>query len=124
MAHPGMTDRPPTRGEFELLRQIVAGQGARLETIDSSGTKGVAVVQAQMTDVVKDLAELKTEVNVRFDSAATGELQWHKDHLAMHEQERRDRVTGRRWLIGTAVAGMASMTAVLALLVDVLNHVH
>lgn len=119
-----MTEQSPSRGEFDLLRQIVAGQGQRLETIDSSGTKGVAVVQAQMTDVVKDLAELKTEVNVRFDSAAKGELQWHKDHLTMHEQEKRDRVTGRRWLIGTGVAGVASMAAVLALLVDVLHHVH
>jgi hypothetical protein len=115
-----MTDQAVSRGEFDLLRQMVGATAARVENIDGSGTKGVIVVQAQLADVVKDLAELKSdelrrahEVNERFDA-----------HARVHEQDQHDRVTGRRWLVGIGVAGIGSMGAVLTLLIDVLAHLH
>ena len=91
-----------TRGEFELLKQIVASNQARLEGIDQGGTKGVAVVQAQLIEVVKDLTELKAEVNMRFDA-----------HLREHAQETRDRAAARRWAIGSAIAALAVVVTLL-----------
>ena len=91
-----------TRGEFELLKQIVASNQARLEGIDSGGTKGVAVVQSQLTDVVKDLAELKGEVDKRFDA-----------HMREHALEAQARIAARRWAIGTAIAGLAIIVTLL-----------
>lgn len=108
-----MTDQAVSRGEFDLLRQIVSATQARVENIDTGGTRGVAVVQTQLIDVVKDLTELKAEVNSRFDA-----------HVRVHAQDQQNRVIGRRWLVGIGVAGLASMSAVITLLLDVLSHVH
>ena len=91
-----------TRGEFELLKQIVASNQARLEGIDSGGTKGVAVVQSQLVDVVKDLAELKAEVDKRFDV-----------HMREHVQEAKDRTAARRWAIGSFLAALAIVVSLL-----------
>lgn len=125
-----MTDQP-TRGEFDMLRQMVGTTQTRLETIDGTGTKGVAVVQAQLVDVVKDLADLKGEVNsrfaevgLRFDGMKADVDGQFTAHRRVHEQEARDRITGRRWLVGIGLAGLASMSAVITLLVDVLGHLH
>jgi hypothetical protein len=94
-----------TRGEFELLKSIVASNQSRLEGIDLGGTKGVAVVQTQLVDVVKDLAELKAEVDKRFDA-----------HMRDHAQETKDRTAARRWAIGTFIA---ALTVVVTLLLNI-----
>lgn len=100
-----------SRGEFDLLRQIVAANQARLEGIDQGGTRGVGVVQAQLVDVVKDLAELKADVNSRFDA-----------HQRVHDQDQRDRAAQRRWAITTAIAVLVLLAAILGLQVSV--HLH
>lgn len=102
-----MADEVVTRGEFELLRQIVTANQARLEGIDSSGTKGVAVVQAQLTDLVKDVARLEAEVDKRLD-----------EHLRVHVQDQRDRAAGRRWLAGTVIAVLVLLVAILSLVIS------
>lgn len=100
-----------TRGEFELLRQMVAETRARIEGIDQAGTRGVGVVQAQLVEVVKDLADLKADVNHRFDQ-----------HAAVHEQDQRDKAAGRRWTITTVIAALVLLVAILGLQVSV--HLH
>jgi hypothetical protein len=100
-----------SRGEFELLKTIVAAAGRRLDQIDSAGTRGVAVVQAQLVDVVKDLAELKADVDRRFDA-----------HSRMHAQEAGERLAGRRWAVGTAIAALVLLVAILALTAQVALH--
>jgi molybdenum-dependent DNA-binding transcriptional regulator ModE len=97
-----------TRGEFDLLKTIVASNQARLEGIDSGGTKGVAVVQSQLVDLVKDMAELKAEVDKRFDA-----------HKAEHQLEARDRAAGRRYAVTTALVVIGLLVSILAL---VLRH--
>jgi BMFP domain-containing protein YqiC len=97
-----MPDDVVTRGEFDLLKQIVASNQARLEGIDTGGTKGVAVVQSQLVDVVKDLAELKGEVDKRFDA-----------HMRDHTQETRDRAAARRWAVGSFIAALAVIVTLL-----------
>ena len=75
--------------------------------------RGVITLQAQMRELHTDLAELKGETRA-----------WQQAHTAAHETDQRDRVSGRRWLIGVGIAGVASMSAVAGLLVDVLMHIH
>lgn len=96
-----------TRGEFELLRQMVASNQARLEGIDQSGTKGVAVVTAQLTDLAKDVVRLEAEMDKRFNQ-----------HEQIHEQDQRDRVAGRRWQIGTVIAALVLLVAILGLVIN------
>ena len=97
-----MTPDGVSRGEFDLLRQIVAASQSRLEGIDVGGTKGVGVVQVQLIEVVKDLAELKGEVDKRFDV-----------HMQMHSQDTAARVAARRWAVGTFLTALAIVVTLL-----------
>lgn len=92
--------------EVDILRE-------ELHRLDDHGTRGVGAIQAQLTDVVRDIIELKTEMNGRFEA-----------HQRIHDQDHRDRITGRRWLIGTAIAGLLAMVAIITLLLQILGHVH
>lgn len=97
-----MTDGEVTRGEFDMLKQMVNEQGIRLTSIDEHGTRGVGVIQVQLTELIKDLAELKTEF----------------------KSEQRNRITGRRWVLGMAAAGTGAIAALITALVEALPHVH
>jgi hypothetical protein len=99
-----MADELVSRGEFDLLKQIVAANQTRLENIDSEGTRGVAVVQSQMIQVVKDLAELKADVDKRFDA-----------HRAEHEREADERSVARRYAVTTALVVIGLLVSILAL---------
>lgn len=85
-----------------MLRQMVTASQAHLDLMDAGGTKGVAVVQAQLVEVVRDLTELKAEVDKRFDV-----------HMQMHNQDQRDRAAARRWAVGTFVAALAIVVTLL-----------
>ena len=50
---------------------------------------GVAVLAVQLTEVIKDVTSLQTELAL---------------HRSEHQQEKRDRASGRRWLVGVAIA--------------------
>lgn len=110
---PPVSQESPSRGEFEMLKQMVADTRARLNSIDDTGTKGVAVVQSQLTEVVKDLTELKADVTARFTA-----------HQTVHETDQRERRDGRRWLVGISLTGIATMVAVIGLLIGVLTSLH
>lgn len=92
-----------TRGEFTLLKEVVDRTQIRLDVIDDHGTRGVIAVQAQLLDLVKDVSDL----NNRF------------------EQDRKERISGRRWLIGMGIAGLGSMAAILTVVLEILvQHAH
>jgi TolA-binding protein len=102
-----MSDEPlASRRELDQLRD-------RIERIDDHGTRGVGTLQSQITDMIKDIAELKTDLNTRFEA-----------HQRIHDQDHQDRISGRRWLIATGIAGLGSMGGVWALLWDILQHLH
>jgi hypothetical protein len=102
-----------SRGEFDLLRDIVTQQGARMEAIDNHGTRGVGVLQTQITDLTKDFVEMKTENTA-----------WQQSHTAEHVQDKKDKVTGRRWLIGIGIAGLTAIGGMYGFLDIILQHVH
>jgi hypothetical protein len=97
-----MPDEVVTRGELDLLRQIVSANQARLEAMDANGTRGVAVVQSQLTDLIRDVTELRTEFR----------------------NEQRMRIASRRWALGIAMAGTGAIAALVTALVETLSHLH
>ena len=99
-----------TRGEFDLLRQMVGQNQARLDAMDSSSI--LAALQVQLTNVITDQVELKTEMLARFDA-----------HDKLHVLDKEDQVTGRRWLIGVSLVGLGSIGTMLGFLVDIASHV-
>jgi hypothetical protein len=104
-----MTDAPVSRGEFEMLARTVAENARRLDSIDRGGTRGVAVVQLQVSDLAKDVAKLAERLD---------------QHERDHQQDARDRRTGRRYLITTVIAGATALAGLYGLLADVLAHLH
>lgn len=102
-----MSEQPyASRREVDLLRED-------LIRMDDHGTRGVGSIQIQLTALVKDVAEMKTNVDARFAA-----------HQRVHDQDQRDRVNGRRWLIGMAIAGLTAMATIITMLTDLLLHVH
>ena len=85
----------PARDDIRALARRVAA-------MDRYGTRPLAKISA-------DLAQLKREFH---------------EHEKRSEQRRKERVTGRRWVIGTCIAVGVLMTAVLALLVQILAVLH
>jgi hypothetical protein len=98
-----MSDSDPvTRGEFEMLKQVVSDNQARLLSIDEHGTRGVGIVQVQLNEVIKDLAELKTSF----------------------ESEKQMRKQSGRWRIDTVIAFMAMIAAIVLTAADLLTRSH
>lgn len=82
-----MTDAPITRAEFGMLAERVSENARRLDTIDQGGTRGVAVVQLQITELAKDFAK----------------------HEEQHTAAEARRLSGRRWAIALGVAAIAAI---------------
>ena len=91
-----------TRGEFDMLARMVGDNAHRIDAIDATGTRGVGVLQQQITDLAKDVAGL----SVRMDR-----------HEEDHVKEARARAASRRWAIGVAVAALAAIEAPIGYLV-------
>jgi hypothetical protein len=104
----GLTEpeRAASQRELDILRE-------RVDAMDTHGTRGVGAIQLQVAELVKDFGDL------RADNRA-----WQAAHEKQHEQDKQDRVNGRRWLIGIGLAAVASMTAVIGLLLDIASHLH
>lgn len=74
-----------------LAARMAAGE-QRLDSIDQSGTRGVGAVQAQLSDLRGDVGGLLARMEA---------------HEKGHITEARERIVGRRWLIGALIAFMA-----------------
>ncbi len=95
-----------TRGEFDMLSRMVSEGSHRIDAIDVSGTRGVGVLQQQITDLAKDVAG----VTVRIDK-----------HEEEHVREARARIVSRRWAVGMGVAALSAVEGPLAYLIA---HLH
>ena len=89
-----------TRRELDMLR-------TRVDLMDTNGTRGVILVQERLADLGKDVAKLEGQMTA---------------HELLHERDRKERVSGRRWLAGTVITTAGAMVAILALLVDITSH--
>jgi hypothetical protein len=70
---------------------------------------GVAVLAVQLTEVIKDVTALQAEL---------------ASHRSEHQQEKRDRASGRRWLIGVTIALLGLIGGLYPFLAQVLQHLH
>jgi hypothetical protein len=112
-----------TRREFDML-------ASRVESIDRDGTRGVVAVQTQLTDTIKDIAELKLDMH-GFKTTTTA---WFSEHAKQHdedvkqrvadrEQDRRERTNSKRWIIGMFVAFLAALGGMYEFLNVILQHI-
>lgn len=97
------------RRELDLLHQADRDLRQAISDLDSHGSRGVLTLQGQVTDLIKDFAEMR----VAFVA-----------HETQHIEERKERSRNRHWIAGTILTGLGGFTAVITLLVDVLRHVH
>jgi len=97
---------PVSREEFHMLRQAVVENARRLDELDRTGTRGVGALYVQITEVIKDVAAVQT------DLAA-----FRRDHQAQHATEQAARITARRWAVMAGLAGLASLWAPLVYLI-------
>lgn len=100
-----------SRGEFDMLKTQANSLERRIESIDDHGTRGVGILQAQIVELLKDITDLKTSL-VTFIS----------EHSRTHKEESNDRTNGRRWMVGTAIAGVMALTAILTVVVLIYQH--
>lgn len=80
-----------------------------VETL-KSGDANVAVLSSQLTSLARDLIDLKGDINQRFS-----------EHERVHEVDKRDRVSGRRWMITTCIAGLAILAGLYGWIALLLN---
>lgn len=78
---------PATRADLERLEH-------KIEAIDQTGTRGVAVLAVQVQEIAKDLAKLEQSI---------------EHHRGEHRTEMRIRTSSRRWIIGMVVAAIAAV---------------
>jgi uncharacterized protein (DUF885 family) len=90
-----------SRDEFAMLREQVATVERRLDEIDRIGTRGVAVLAVQVSELSKDMGGMQTQMT---------------KHQQEHEADARARVTGRRWAIGLAAVLFAAVESPLVTL--------
>lgn len=108
-----------TRRELDLMKAAADVEHAKLwqkiESIDDHGSRGVSVLQVQVTDITKSIARLESEMDQGF-----------KSHQQLHEREADNLAAGRRWRAGltvTAVLAVAGMfVTILSLLLQSHSH--
>jgi hypothetical protein len=93
-------------GRFDMLRGQVADNARRLDVIDQAGTRGVGALSVQVAEVIKDVSDMRRELD---------------EHGKQHQAEAAARQSGRRWLVGSAIALVAAVEGPLLFLV---THVH
>jgi CHASE3 domain sensor protein len=65
-----------------------------------------AQLSTQMAEVIKDIAELRSETRV-----------WQQGHVRAHDAAEVARVTGRRWLITTGIAAAVALIGLYPLII-------
>jgi hypothetical protein len=94
-----------SRRELDLLREDIRALSHRLDGLDTHGPRGMLTLTANMTELTRDLAEVRGELT---------------EHRVAHADEARSRTKSRRWAI-TASLGAATLLTMMA---QILAHLH
>lgn len=89
-----------------MLAAQVTEQAKRIEAMDAGGTRGIATVSLQVTQMAAEVAGLNKRIG---------------DHEINHEQERRARVVARRWFIMAVIAALAVVETPILYIVTVVH---
>jgi hypothetical protein len=73
-----------SRDEFTMLRDQVAEYGRRLDEIDRIGTRGVAVLAVQVSELTKDVGAVQRQLEA---------------HHQEHQADAKARQVSRRWAV-------------------------
>lgn len=98
---------PVSREEFNLALDRIRASEDRLERIDTGGTRGVAVLAVQVSELTKDVGAVQHQLEA---------------HRLEHVQESKDRRSGRRVITGWAIALFVAVES--PLLTLLISHVH
>lgn len=93
------------RRELDRLTQNDRDLRQAIADLDNHGSRGVLQLQSQVVELIKDVSEIKVSA---------------EQHKIEHEQDHRDRVTGRRWLVGITVGAILSLGGILVTILAVL----
>lgn len=99
--------------EFSQFLDTYNQLARRVEAMDQSGTRGVAVIQVQVTGLTRQVTDLEGEVRA-----------WQAAHNAAHDVDNVRRIAARRWAVGTAIAGLTLLVALIAMVGELLTHAH
>lgn len=97
------------RRELDLLHQTDRDLRQAIADLDNHGSRGVLQLTGQVTDLIKDVAEVKAALTT---------------HDGLHTTEKRDARNTRRWTIGTLIATGALSVAIVSMLIDIMRRLH
>lgn len=106
-------DRYITRYEFQQQLAAFDRLTRRVEEIDVGGTRGTGAITVQLSQLSRDLSEYRVT-----------NASWQAAHEAEHTSEINRRASNRKWIIGTVIAGLATMSAVVIMLATLLFRIH
>jgi|SRR6266568_2523920 len=101
-----MPDFPASQRDLDALAR-------KVDFIDQNGSRGMGVLAIQVAEIIKDLGILDTRVENRF-----------AEHAAQHQREAEVRSGNRKWVMTTAIGGVASMGGLYALIINIAAHLH
>lgn len=104
-------------GDYYVPRREFDQLAARVELIDSQGSRGVGVIQYQLTALGRDYTDQKLEIG----QVRTLIENHEKDHQRAADRQASERRNTRRWTIGLAAAIVVPLYP---LLLDLLLHLH
>jgi hypothetical protein len=86
---------------------------ARLEAMDDHGTRGVQGLTVRMDNLIGDVADLKSEVKTDVGALQAEVSTRFAAHQKVHDDDAKDRVTGRRYALTTVIAVVAIIVGLL-----------
>jgi hypothetical protein len=98
-----------SRRELDLLREDIRALSHRLDGLDTHGPRGMLTLTANMTELTRDLAEVRGELT---------------EHRVAHADEARSRTKSRRWAITASLGGAATAATLLTMMAQILAHLH
>ena len=98
-----MPDEPlVTRREMDLMKVAADVEHAKIwvkiDALDEHGSRGMGILQARVDSLIAAVADLKVALAA---------------HEKDHEVDARDRVTARRWLVGTGLVATSVLGGLL-----------
>lgn len=110
-----------TLRELDDVKQDMRDLRQTVSNMDANGTRGVIGLQQSLTDLIRDLLELKNT----FTSWITNHEIRHKEDLAAQEKRREDEAKEKRetkrWVIFMSLTALGSIGGLYALIA---THLH
>lgn len=112
-----MTEPLVTRRELDLMKTAADVEHAKMwqkiESLDDHGSRGVSVLQVQVTELAKAITRLETEMDQGF-----------KGHQERHDREAETLAISRRWRAGLTVTAVLAVAGMFVTILSLLLQSH